>query len=54
MHDSPFAELTEVLGGLMIIEAANYEAAVEIARTCPHLLHNRSLEVRRIDDMEGD
>ena len=38
----------------MIIEAANYEAAVEIARTCPHLLHNRSLEVRRIDDMEGD
>ena len=52
VHDSPFAELTEVVGGMMIIQADDYDQAVEIARTCPHLIHNRSLEVRLIDDVE--
>lgn len=54
VHDGPFAELAEVLGGLMIIEAADYDAAVEIAKTCPHLVHNRSLEIRQIDDAVED
>ena len=52
VHDSPFAELTEVLGGLMIIEADDYAHAVEIARSCPHLVHNKSLEIRQIDEVE--
>lgn len=51
VHDSPFAEVSEVLGGLMLIEAADYDAAVEIAKTCPHLVHNRSLEIRKVDDV---
>jgi hypothetical protein len=49
VHDSPFAELSEILGGLMVIEAADYRAAVEIARTHPHLVHNKTLEIRQLD-----
>lgn len=49
LHDSPFAELPEVLGGLMIIKAADYEAAIEICRSHPHLVHNTTMQIRRID-----
>ena len=52
IHESPFAELSEVLGGLMIIEADDYEKATEIAKTCPHLIHNRSLEIREIENVD--
>ena len=54
VHDSPFAELSEVLGGLMIIEASDLEAAVEVARTCPHLVHNPVLHIRQIDELVED
>lgn len=52
VHDSPFAELSEILGGLMLIEAEGYEQAVEIAKSCPHLVHNSCLEVREVDQVE--
>lgn len=48
VHDMPMAELAEILGGFMIIEAADYAAAVEIAKTCPHLKHNDRIELREI------
>lgn len=48
VHDSPMAELAEVLGGFMMIKAASYDAAVAIAKTCPHMVHNKTLEVREI------
>jgi hypothetical protein len=37
--DGPFAESKEVLGGFWIIEAADREAATEIAGRCPHARH---------------
>ncbi len=49
VHDAPFAELNEVLSGLMIVEAADYDAAVEVARTHPHFVHNSSMVIRQID-----
>jgi hypothetical protein len=52
VHESPFAEVTEVLGGLMIISAGNYDDAVEIASTCPHMVHNTCQEIRQIDEVE--
>lgn len=52
VHDTPLAELTEVLGGLMMVRAENYDAAVEIAKTCPHMKHNTGLEVREIHDVD--
>lgn len=48
VHDTPLAELAEVLGGFMMIKAADYESAVAIAKTCPHLVHNSTLEIREI------
>jgi len=52
VHDSPMAELAEVLGGFMVIKAADYDAAVAIAKTCPHMMHNSSLEVREIQAVD--
>jgi hypothetical protein len=52
VHDSPFTEMEEILGGFMIIKADNYDQAIEIAKTCPHMLHNDSLEIRQIDDVD--
>src|SRR4051812_49759652 len=36
VHDGPFTEGKEVIGGLFIIQAAGFDEAVAIARTCPH------------------
>jgi hypothetical protein len=47
--DGPYSESHEVLGGYFLIEAANYDEAVEIARTCPHLVQGQWIEVRQVD-----
>ena len=46
--DGPYAESKEVLGGFFIVKAENYEAALEIARGCPHLEFGQ-VEVRRVE-----
>ena len=35
--DGPYAEAREVIGGLFIVEAKNYDEVVELSKTCPHL-----------------
>src|SRR5438552_485480 len=35
--DGPFAESKELIGGYFCIVAPSYDAAVTLARTCPHL-----------------
>ncbi len=47
--DGPFTESKELIGGLFIIKADDYEQAVEISKTCPHLKHGSRIEVRQID-----
>jgi hypothetical protein len=37
-----------VIGGFFMVEAPDYAAAVEVARTCPHI-ENGSIEVRQVD-----
>ena len=54
VHDIPAAEITELLGGLMIIEASDWDAAVGIAKSCPHLRHNERIELREIDTSVDD
>lgn len=34
--DGPFIEAKEVVGGLFVIRAADYDDAVAVAATCPH------------------
>ncbi len=49
--DGPYAEVKEALGGYFAIKAADYDEAVEIAKTCPHMIYGSKIEVRQIDEM---
>ena len=49
VRDGPFAEASEVIGGYFAIEAADYDEAVSIARSCPHLKYSGRIEVREVD-----
>lgn len=49
--DGPYAEAIEVLGGYFIIEADDYDGAVEIAKGCPHLKYGGRIELREVDLM---
>ena len=46
--DGPFTETKEVMGGFFVIEAENYDQAVEVAKTCPHMDFG-SIEVRQVE-----
>jgi hypothetical protein len=48
VKDGPYAETKDVIGGFFMVEAPDYAAAVEVARTCPHI-ENGSIEVRQVD-----
>jgi hypothetical protein len=45
--DGPFSETKEILGGFYIIEADNYDQAVERTRDHPHLEYGGTIEVRK-------
>ena len=46
--DGPYAEAREVIGGLFVIEAANYDEVVELSKDCPHLEFG-SIEIREVE-----
>lgn len=52
--DAPSTEIAEILGGIMIIETADMDSAVEIARSHPHFVHNQSLEIWPLDESVDD
>ncbi len=45
--DGPYSETKEMLGGYYTIEAPNYEEAVKLALTHPHLQHG-TIEIRQV------
>ena len=45
--DGPYAEAREVIGGLFIVEATNYEEVVELSKDCPHLDFG-TIEIREV------
>jgi hypothetical protein len=49
--DGPYSETKEVIGGYYLIKAKDYQDAVEIAKTCPHVKYGPKVEVREIDPM---
>jgi hypothetical protein len=51
--DGPYSETKEVLGGHYTVSAPSYEAAIDLARDCPHLDYGGTIEVRQIDEMMG-
>lgn len=46
VSSGPYAELKESIGGLIIIKAADYEEAVQIARSCPIFDLGGNVEIR--------
>src|SRR2546425_8077118 len=46
--DGPYSETKEVLGGFYLIEAANYDEAVQRASDHPHLEYGGTIEVRQL------
>jgi len=49
--DGPYSETKEVLGGYYTIEAADYEEAVRLALTHPHIEYGGTIEVRQVWQM---
>lgn len=50
--DGPYAELKDVVGGYIVIEADDLDHAVEISKGCPILEVGGSVEVRQIQDLK--
>ena len=50
--DGPFVEAKEIIGGYVIVNAKDIDAAVEISKGCPNLGTNGIVEVRQIQKME--
>jgi hypothetical protein len=46
--DGPYSETKEVLGGIYVIEAANYDEAVQRSLDHPHLEFGGTIEVREL------
>ncbi len=46
--DGPYSETKELLGGYYAIEAANYDEAVHLAQSHPHLEYGGTVEVRQV------
>jgi hypothetical protein len=47
--DGPFTETKEAVGGYFTVEAADYAEACAIARECPVLERQGTVEVRKLD-----
>ncbi len=49
--DGPYSETKEVFGGLYVIEASDFNQAVERAKDHPHLEYGGTIEVRQVHQM---
>lgn len=49
--DGPYSETKEVLGGFYLIDAANYDEAVQRSLDHPHLQYGGTIEVRELMQM---
>ena len=50
--DGPFTESKELVGGFFIVKANSLEEATELAKGCPDLPLNGSVEVREVMKVE--
>jgi hypothetical protein len=46
--DGPYSETKEVLGGYYTIEATDYDEAVKLALSHPHVEYGNTIEVRQV------
>jgi hypothetical protein len=45
--NGPYAEIKESIGGMIMIKAANYEEAAEIAKNAPVIKYGGNVEIRK-------
>ena len=50
VSDGPYSEAKELMTGYFLINAEDYDGAVALAKTCPHLENGR-IEVREIEEL---
>lgn len=51
--DGPYAEGKELIGGYVVVSAADYADAVEISKECPGLEWDGSVEIRQIQEIQA-
>lgn len=51
IHDGPYADSKEALGGYFIFEVDAFDEAVELASTCPAATRGGAVELRPIREM---
>jgi hypothetical protein len=49
VHDGPFVESKEIIGGYFIIDATDYDDAVKLCSDCPHLALGGRIELREVE-----
>jgi hypothetical protein len=49
--DGPYAESKEAIGGYFLLQLADFDEAVAIAKECPGLKHGLTVEVRQVADI---
>ena len=47
--DGPYSETKEMLGGYFLIQAENYEAAVQACLDHPHVAYGGTIELREVE-----
>lgn len=53
VHDGPYSEAREVLGGYMTISAADYEEACALVQDHPHLAYGGTIELRAVEALDA-
>jgi hypothetical protein len=48
--DGPYTETKEIIGGFMLLHAADYAEAVELGKGCPSLYLGGTVEVRQVQN----
>lgn len=46
-----YAPGEQIVAGYFVVRAADYEEAVALAKTCPHMKYGSGIEIREIDDV---
>lgn len=52
--DGPFSEGKEVIGGYFLVRAESYEEALALCEGNPHTKYGGTLELRRIEALDGN
>ncbi|MBC9798060.1 YciI family protein [Sinomicrobium weinanense] len=50
VQEKPYTEIKDAFSGFLIIRAHDFDEALSIAKDCPNLLQNGSVEVRKFID----